>query len=78
MEYSGGTNIGILPASATSMQLVLFEKEEHCVAARTITLDPIRNRIAHYWHIFLPGIVHGQAAATARASLTLCRWTALR
>ena len=55
-----GTNFSILSASATGMQLVLFDHADDRVAVRTITLDPVCNRTSHYWHIFLPGIKPGQ------------------
>ena len=55
-----GTNFSILSASAVGMQLVFFDHADDRVASRTITLDPVVNRTSHYWHIFLPGIKHGQ------------------
>ncbi len=55
-----GTNFSILSASACGMQLVLFDRVNDGVAARTVTLDPVRNRTSHYWHVFLPGIKPGQ------------------
>jgi len=55
-----GTNFSILSASACGMQLVLFDHASDRVAARTVTLGPVRNRTSHYWHIFLPGIKQGQ------------------
>jgi glycogen operon protein len=42
------------------MQLVLFDHADDSVAARTLTLDPVRNRTSHYWHIFVPEIKPGQ------------------
>ena len=56
----GGTNFSIFSASASGMQLALFDHADDHVAARTVTLDPVRNRTSHYWHIFLPGIQPGQ------------------
>jgi glycogen operon protein len=56
----GGTNFSVFSASATGMQLVLFDHADDRVAARTVTLDPVRNRTSHYWHIYLPGIKQGQ------------------
>jgi glycogen operon protein len=55
-----GVNFSILSASATGMQLVLFGHADEPAPARTITLDPVRNRTSHYWHVFLPGIKPGQ------------------
>jgi glycogen operon protein len=55
-----GTNFSIFSACATGMQLVLFDHADDGLAARTVTLDPVRNRTSHYWHIFLAGIKSGQ------------------
>jgi glycogen operon protein len=55
-----GTNFSILSASATGMQLVLFDHADDGAASRTLTLDPVLNRTSHYWHIFLLGIKPGQ------------------
>jgi glycogen operon protein len=55
-----GTNFSIFSASACGMQLVLFAHTDDRAAARTVTLDPVRNRTSHYWHIFIPGIKSGQ------------------
>lgn len=55
-----GTNFSIFSASATGMELVLFAHPDAGAATRSFTLDPVRNRTSHYWHIFLPGIVSGQ------------------
>ncbi len=55
-----GTNFSILSASSTGMQIVLFDHPDDRAPALTVTLDPVRNRTSHYWHIFLPGIKPGQ------------------
>jgi glycogen operon protein len=55
-----GTNFSILSASATGMELVLFDHAAEPLTTRTVILDPFRNRTSHYWHIFLPGIKLGQ------------------
>jgi hypothetical protein len=61
-----GTNFSIFSASASGMQLVLFDHADDRVAARTVTLDPVRNRTSHYWHIFLPGIKPGNCMGIAQ------------
>ena len=66
-----GTNFSILSASAWGMQLVLFDHADDGLAARTVTLDPVRNRTSHYWHIFLPGIKQGQLYGTAQMVLVI-------
>ena len=55
-----GTNFSVFSASATSMQIVLFDHANDPKPARVIVLDPVRNRTSHYWHIFLPGVRAGQ------------------
>ncbi len=55
-----GTNFSIFSASATGMQLALFDHADDHAATRIVTLDPVRNRTSHYWHIFLHGIKPGQ------------------
>ena len=55
-----GTNFSVFSASAKGMQIVLFDHPDDPRPARTINLDPVRDRTSHYWHIFLPGIKRGQ------------------
>ena len=55
-----GTNFSIFSASAKAMQIVLFDHPDDPGPAQTITLDPVRDRTSHYWHIFLPGTKRGQ------------------
>jgi isoamylase len=55
-----GTNFSVFSASAKGMQIVLFDHPDDPGPAQTITLDPVRDRTSHYWHIFLPGINRGQ------------------
>jgi len=55
-----GTNFSVFSASAKGMQIVLFDHPDDPRPAQTITLNPVRDRTSHYWHIFLPGIKHGQ------------------
>ena len=55
-----GTNFSVFSASATAMQIVLFNQANDPKPSRVVELDPVRNRTSHYWHIFLPGIRAGQ------------------
>lgn len=57
---SKGTNFSVFSASATQMQIVLFDNAEPGPPSRVIDLDPVLNRTSHYWHIFVPGIKPGQ------------------
>jgi isoamylase len=55
-----GTNFSIFSASATGMELVLFDHADDPQPARVIALDPVLHRTSHYWHILVPGIKPGQ------------------
>jgi isoamylase len=55
-----GTNFSIFSASASGMELLLFNGADDASPDRTVKLDPVLNRTSHYWHIFLPGIARGQ------------------
>jgi isoamylase len=55
-----GTNFSVFSASATRMELVLFDHTEDPVPSHVIALDPVLHRTSHYWHIFLPGMKPGQ------------------
>jgi isoamylase len=55
-----GTNFSVFSASATRMEIVLFDHAEDAGPADVIALDPVLHRTSHYWHIFLPGMKAGQ------------------
>jgi glycogen operon protein len=57
---SEGTNFSVFSASATRIELVLFDEAEDSRPSHVIGLDPVLDRTSHYWHIFLPGIRSGQ------------------
>lgn len=59
----GGVNYCIYSASASSMELLLFAKADDDVPESTIVLDPVRNKTYGYWHVFVPGVGHGQVYA---------------
>ena len=46
-----------------AVDLLLFDGPEDPRPSRIIRLDPRRNRTAHYWHAFVPGIAVGQVYA---------------
>ena len=56
---SEGTNFSVFSASATGMELVLFDHADDPSPSHVIALDPVLHR-TDYWHIFLPGIKPGQ------------------
>jgi glycogen operon protein len=57
---SEGTNFSIFSASATRMELVLFDHADDSGPSQVIPLDPVLHRTSHYWHIFLPEMKPGQ------------------
>jgi glycogen operon protein len=59
----GGANFSIFSRSASSMELLLFDREDSDRPGRAIPLDPYSNRHYHYWHVFVPGIAPGQIYA---------------
>jgi isoamylase len=56
----GGVNFSIRSRSASSVELVLFDREEDARQARVITINVATDRIDHYWHVFVPGGKPGQ------------------
>ncbi|WP_348268746.1 glycogen debranching protein GlgX [Edaphobacter paludis] len=55
-----GTNFSVFSATATGMEIVLFDHVDSLQPARIIRLDPDLHRTSHYWHIFVPAIRSGQ------------------
>jgi glycogen operon protein len=57
---SEGVNFSVFSKSATGMELLLFNSADDGRPARTIPLDPERNRTFHYWHALVEGLRPGQ------------------
>ena len=57
---AGGVNFSVYSRDATSVELLLFNRDDDPQPARAISLDPILNRAYHYWHVFVPGLQAGQ------------------
>ena len=55
-----GVNFSVYSRSATGVELLLFDGVDDGRPARTIKLDPERNRTFQYWHVLVPGIEVGQ------------------
>ena len=62
-ESGGGVNFAIFSRYASRVRLELFARPENAVPARTIDLDPARNRTGDVWHAWIKGIRHGQLYA---------------
>jgi len=55
-----GVNFSVFSRGASSVELLLFEREDDPRPARVIRIDPAANRTYHYWHVFVPGVQPGQ------------------
>lgn len=55
-----GVDFAVYAKRATGLDLLLFDTEADTTPSRVITLDPLANRTADYWHVRVPGIVPGQ------------------
>ncbi|MGB8501198.1 MAG: glycogen debranching enzyme, partial [Mycobacterium sp.] len=59
-RVDGGTNFSVWSRTAAQLDLLLFDDVDDARPARTIPLDPLRNRTAHYWHVLVPDVEPGQ------------------
>jgi isoamylase len=55
-----GVNFSLHSRDASSVELLLFNREDDAQPTNVISLDPYANRTYHYWHVFVPGICSGQ------------------
>ena len=56
----GGVNFSLFSRSATSVELLFFDRENDTRPARVVHVDSSINRTYHYWHVFVPGVELGQ------------------
>ena len=59
-RVDGGTNFSVWSRTAAQLDLLLFDDVDDARPSRTIPLDPLRNRTAHYWHVLVPDVEPGQ------------------
>ena len=57
---NNGVNFSLFARNASSVELLLFDREDDARPSRVIRLDPASNRSYHYWHVFVPGLKPGQ------------------
>jgi len=57
---STGVNFSLFSHTATSVELLLFDREDDPRPARVIEIDPARHRSYYYWHVFVPDVRPGQ------------------
>src|SRR5678815_3220373 len=58
-----GVNFSVFSRNASSIELLLFDREDDARPARVMRIDPVSNRTYHYWHVFVPGARAGQIYA---------------
>ncbi len=56
----GGVNFSLFSRTASSVELLLFDREDSPKPSRVVAFNPVANRTYHYWHYFLPGVKSGQ------------------
>ena len=56
----GGVNFSLFSRSATSVELLFFDRENDTRPVRVVHLNSSINRTYHYWHVFVPGVELGQ------------------
>ncbi|MFP5232744.1 MAG: glycogen debranching protein GlgX [Acidobacteriota bacterium] len=59
----GGINFSIFSSHAREIDLLLFAGEHARAPNRVIPLTEEKSRTGHYWHVFVPGLGHGQVYA---------------
>src|SRR5947209_2706395 len=57
----GGVNFSLFSRTATGVELLFFDREDDAHPSRVVPIDPATNRTYHYWHVFVPGVLPGQA-----------------
>ena len=56
----GGANFSIFSRTATSIELLFFDRVDDARPSRVIPIHPFTNRTYHYWHVFVPRVEAGQ------------------
>src|SRR5271155_897329 len=59
----GGVNFSLFSRDASGVDLLFFDRADDARPSRVICIDPVTNRMYHYWHIFVPGAAAGQIYA---------------
>jgi glycogen operon protein len=59
-ESQGGVNFALFSRDASRVRLELYDRPADAIPARSIDLDPSRNRTGDVWHVWIAGIRPGQ------------------
>ncbi|MEO8496946.1 MAG: glycogen debranching enzyme, partial [Planctomycetota bacterium] len=57
---SDGVNFSLFSRTATSVELLLFDRADDTQPSRVVPIDPATNRTYYYWHVFVPELQAGQ------------------
>ncbi|MBU8871735.1 MAG: glycogen debranching protein GlgX [Gemmatimonadales bacterium] len=58
-----GVNFSVFSKYGEEVELLLFSGPRDPRPSTRVCLDPSPHRTHHYWHVFVPGLVHGQVYA---------------
>ena len=58
--FEGGVNFAFFSRNATRVRLELYDRSTDATPARSIDLDPSRNRTGDVWHVWVADIRAGQ------------------
>jgi len=61
--YPEGVNFSLYAKNCHKVELLLFDSPDAKKPARTIPLDPKKNKTFYYWHMFVPGLKAGSIYA---------------
>ncbi len=61
--YPEGVNFSLFSKHADSVELLLFDADDHGEPRHVVPLNPELNKTFYYWHCFIPHIGHGQLYA---------------
>ena len=56
----GGVNFSVFSRDASAVELLLFDAADDRRPSQVISLDAVRHRTYHYWHVFVPALEAGQ------------------
>ncbi len=62
-ESAKGVNFALFSRNATGIRLDFFDQPADAQPARTVDLDPVRNRTGDVWHVWVEGVISGQLYA---------------
>ena len=51
-----GVSFSLYSRDASTVELLLFNREDDAQPTNVISLDPHANRTYHYWHVFVLGV----------------------